>query len=262
MKKNLLIIIFIFAMKFSDAQNCTVDITKTTPGFYPDSATGLPDATVGVLYDTTITVFAAAQDSNYTPFGWSFFAIDHIKIDSNSTNWNLPPNYSVSCEPPNCEIPGGTAGCIRVTGTSVAADTANSPYNLTIRVSKYTSPTTFYKDYYVNYYSIVVNSPVIPTSFSELDKGNSIFVSQNVPNPFSKTTNIIFENNKREEVTLIVYNVLGEVVYCKNISVNDGINNILFYADKLPTGIYSYLFINPESRILGKKRMVLISEKN
>ena len=55
MKKTLLILTFVFASIFANAQ-CTPDPQFTAAGVYPDTTTGLAPAYVGQSYHQNITI--------------------------------------------------------------------------------------------------------------------------------------------------------------------------------------------------------------
>lgn len=72
----------------------------------------------------------------------------------------------------------------------------------------------------------------LPVSFS---------LQQNYPNPFNPTTNIIFTLTKPENVTLKVYNIIGqEVATLVNGLMNTGSHVVTFNATNLASGVYFY----------------------
>ena len=107
MKKLLLILTFAFSAFFANAQ-CTPDPQYTAAGIYPDSATGLLPAYVGLAYNQNITIITPA-DTVVDIFG----SMVPVTIDSiNLTNvTGLPASFSYSCDPPSCSFPGGTIKC-------------------------------------------------------------------------------------------------------------------------------------------------------
>ncbi len=81
------------------------------------------------------------------------------------------------------------------------------------------------------------------TSTEELTENAHEFkLSQNYPNPFNPTTNISFEIGKAANVTLSVYNVLGQKVatLLNNNKMNAGQHVVGFNASRLSSGIYFY----------------------
>jgi len=77
-----------------------------------------------------------------------------------------------------------------------------------------------------------VNNGSIPFEYS---------LSQNYPNPFNPTTNIEFSLPKSGNVSLKVYNVLGqEVAKIFEGFKNAGSYKVDFNASKLASGVYLY----------------------
>ncbi|MGD8306272.1 MAG: T9SS type A sorting domain-containing protein, partial [Ignavibacteria bacterium] len=66
-------------------------------------------------------------------------------------------------------------------------------------------------------------------------------LSQNYPNPFNPVTFVQFELPAETEVSLIIYDMLGqEVVTLVNGKMSAGIHTINFNARNLPSGTYVY----------------------
>jgi hypothetical protein len=80
---------------------------------------------------------------------------------------------------------------------------------------------------------------------------------QNYPNPFNPTTSISFELNKTQNVSLVVYNLLGQqVLNLVNDRLESGQHKINVNAANLASGIYLYK-LTTNSQSLTKK-MILI----
>jgi hypothetical protein len=70
---------------------------------------------------------------------------------------------------------------------------------------------------------------------------NSFVLNQNYPNPFNPSTTISFNLSEASNVSLKVYNVLGqEVVSLLNDKMSSGIHQINFDAANLKSGTYYY----------------------
>jgi hypothetical protein len=70
---------------------------------------------------------------------------------------------------------------------------------------------------------------------------NNYHLNQNYPNPFNPTTKITFTLPKPEQVTLSVYNTLGQkVATLLDTKMNAGSHDVEFNASDLPSGIYFY----------------------
>lgn len=60
------------------------------------------------------------------------------------------------------------------------------------------------------------------------------------PNPFSSSTTISFNSLQRQNVLVIVKNVLGKTVFTKRLDAKIGENKIPFNRNNLRAGMYVY----------------------
>ena len=98
-------------------------------------------------------------------------------------------------------------------------------------------------------------SKVVNVEINSLPTDYSLF--QNYPNPFNPSTAIEYAIPKNGNVTLKIYNTLGEEVkVILNKFQSAGRYKINFYADKLSSGIYYYR-INSENYTSTKKMLLL-----
>jgi flagellar hook assembly protein FlgD len=71
------------------------------------------------------------------------------------------------------------------------------------------------------------------------DIASSFRIIGNYPNPFNPTTNIVFELGSTMDVTLQVYNILGQRVANMPLGLkNAGQHRVNFDASQLSSGIY------------------------
>lgn len=130
MKKILLAFAtIIVATQFANAQ-CTPDAQYTSPGFYPDSATGISDACVDAFYDQVITV-VGISDTTISGFTVS---VDSIVIDNVT---GLPGTLAYACENGSCVIYPATnpSSCIQISGTPTSGDLGS--YTMVIEYTAY-----------------------------------------------------------------------------------------------------------------------------
>lgn len=95
-------------------------------------------------------------------------------------------------------------------------------------------------NYQLDIVTAIKNEPIIP---------QSIELAQNYPNPFSSETEIPYKLNKQSDVSIKIYNILGQEVKTFRIGTQvngvhgvrwDGTNN---RGEKVSTGIYLYQLI-------------------
>ncbi|MEO8232337.1 MAG: T9SS type A sorting domain-containing protein [Ignavibacteriota bacterium] len=75
-----------------------------------------------------------------------------------------------------------------------------------------------------------------------LSSPSDFFLGQNYPNPFNPITHIIFSTKTRGDVSLEVYDLLGQKVATlfDEITTSNTVYSIQFDAKKLSSGIYLY----------------------
>lgn len=89
------------------------------------------------------------------------------------------------------------------------------------------------------------------------DQPDRFALEQNHPNPFNPTTNIQFDLPQSADVTLIVYNTLGQkITTLIDKRMNAGSYSVQFEGSGLPTGVYIYR-IKAGSFITSKKMLLV-----
>ena len=96
--------------------------------------------------------------------------------------------------------------------------------------------------------SLASTEPVIPEKFE---------LSQNYPNPFNPTTTISFSLPTASDVSLVVYNILGQKV----VSLAEGFYppghyDVVFDAAEYSSGVYFYRLTR--GRDIETKKMMLV----
>lgn len=162
MKRTLLLVAMTVLTGLVATAQCTPDPQYTSPGVYPDSATGFAPATVGIPYEQLITN-VVPEDTTTSIGGFPITLMFDSVVVVGVTG--LPPGYTYSCYDAQnvtspvdqCAFEGNTIGCISIVGTSALADVGT--YDLDIAVDAYleggSSPAA---SYVVGYYKIVVET--------------------------------------------------------------------------------------------------------
>ena len=218
-------------------------ITHNQPGTYPDSASGLPHAITGQAYSTVIQVKVLTDST----VGGLTGIVDSIVIDNVI---GLPNGYSYSCTPTGCSFPGGSDGCITLSGPGLS-NTGNYPLTVqsTIYYKIFGTPQTLQND--ITGYYIVVDTTV-GLSFPE----KQIFsAGQSIPNPAKDFTTIPLFLPHSGEVTLSVINLIGKSVYTHTFYLQKGKTNIPLDLHGIQPGIYMYSLSNGTSTVT--RRMIV-----
>lgn len=253
MKKILLSLIAFTTISTAFAQNCTPNLMYTSPGVYPDSATGLAPAYVGVPYSETVTAVTPADTCIVLLFPpCTTLPIDSVVIDNFS---GLPAGFTVKSlneNNLNFVFPGGSTSCMIITGTATAGQVGSYP--LTVSglswATVFSVPTS--QPFNVDYYTLVILPA--PTSVEELST-STFSVKQNSPNPFSSNSTIEYSVPTAGKVAIDVRNVLGELIYSENITAQKGTNKLQLDASKFSNGMYFYQ-INYNNTTITKRIIV------
>ncbi len=188
------------------AQNvCTPDTTIT--GIEPDT---LPAATVGRPYDEII-YFKVPTSIN--PFGTPM-TIDSMLID---TVKGFPPTFSYQCNDSDCTYLGGEAGCIRITGMPVRADTG--VHSIKVHTVVYTvintTPTSIPQ---VDSLPFEVHDTAVVTGLQPFPGGAGHFYIG--PNPITNRLIIQGKGIPASHVTIRIYNLVGYEVAHDAVAVS------------------------------------------
>ncbi len=248
------LIILLLAISLHTAttfSQCVPDpvITQNIPGVYPDSATGLPHAYVGIPYNTVMHVYVPV-DTTYLSLPAT---IDSIKVTGVS---GLPSGFTYTCTPSNCVFPGGTNACILLQGSAPGAGMIGV-YPLVVLMTVYgkvaTIPQTLSETN--DNYSIVIESS---TGLWSLSNG-SFAVKQNSPNPFSRYTVIPVSSRTAGKVNLKISDLLGNIVFNQDREVQKGISNLQVDAQDLKAGVYIYTVSDGKNTVT---RRLVVSGKD
>ena len=224
-------------------------ITHNVPGIYPDSATGLPHAFVGMPYSTVMQIFV--------PVDTTYLGLPATIQSISVTNFTgLPPGFNYVCTPSNCNFLGGTSACVLLQGPAPTTGMiGNYPIvvELTIFGDVLGVPQSI-QDVNDNY-TIVIESSTGLWSMSN----SSFAVKQNAPNPFSRYTNIPVNSMIHGKINLKITDLLGNVVFLQEREVPKGISNIPVDATEFEAGIYLYTVSDGKNSVT---RRLVVSGRN
>jgi hypothetical protein len=247
MKKvfTLILLIVLIGNKIAFSQ-CTPNPAITQPGIFPDSATGLTPAVINQPYLQVMQMRVPVD--TVVSIGPLPVTVPIVSIELMSFT-GLPAGLSYSCNPASCVYPGGSNGCVAITGTP----TVSGHFPL-IAVTK-TIATVFgvatpqYDT--LNYYYLDV------TTASGLSEAGvpTLSMSQNMPNPTEDFTTIIYNLPNAGEVEFYMHNMIGKEVYHRTYNGDQGENVMKLDVRDFTPGVYMYsISVNGESIT---KRMVI-----
>lgn len=82
-------------------------------------------------------------------------------------------------------------------------------------------------------------------------------VTQNSPNPFTKSTTISYKLSETATVSIKGYDMMGKVFVVANTSViSEGLHPVVFNSESLSSGIYYYA-LEVNGKIIDTKKMVI-----
>ncbi len=140
MKKTLLFLAMTFISIASVNAQCTPDPQYTTPGVYPDSATGIASACVGQPYDQLMTVIVPVDTTvEFIPGFPTTLTFDSIVITSFTglpTGFTYAPNSPQNTSSPadGGSFEGGTTGCLTISGNPTLAEVGSHTLVITLDV--------------------------------------------------------------------------------------------------------------------------------
>lgn len=248
MRKLVLLLLFVVTGLTETSAQCVPNTAITQAGVYPDSATGLSSGTAGQAYNQVMQIKVPVDTVvEIIPGIPISVPITSITLTSFS---GLPAGLTYACTPSTCVFPGGSNGCVLISGTPMTAGT----YILTAVTSTvanvFGSPVTQVDT--LSYYSIVIDPAT--TGIYE-STGTGFAMDQNSPNPAGDITNIRFMVPLHGDVDFRIFNLIGKEVYKSIINAEQGENELHFDSRDFAPGVYMYsMTYNGESLT---KRMVI-----
>ncbi len=256
MKKTLLFLTFAFVIAFASAQSssgCSPDPQYTSAGIYPDTATGLAAGYVGQNYIQNITIITPL-DTSIDVLGQTVgVTIDSIVLTSVI---GLPSGFDYTCDPPNCQFPGGSTKCAELYSTTAPDASLIGVHDIVFETSSYASNVpfvgTYVQDDVIDYYYIEIFAAT--STINQFD--NTTFELKGVyPNPSVNQAKIQFVSGAPADMVFKMYNLLGEEIESQIISSSIGVNTIYVNTSSYADGVYLYS-INNGHQLLTKRMVV------
>ncbi len=247
MKKQILAIcLLVIAVAFQASAQCVPNTSITVPGIYPDSATGLSPGVVGQAYSQVMQM-RVPNDTMVAVSGVGTVnvTIDDITLQSFTA---LPPGLTYSKTPTSGVFPGGSNGCVLISGTPTTAGTYH-PKAITATHGHYLIFNQTQIDT-IDYYTIVITST--STGLALLENPSTFSVGACQPNPASDFTVIPFSVPTGGQVGLTVYNMIGQVKERMQISAATGLNEYRLSTKELEAGIYIYSLEAAGKKLSGR----------
>lgn len=196
----------------------------------------LPSAIVNEPYNQVVTII---PPSSFTYNGQTQ-SLSKIKV---SNIENIPPGITYECNPNNCEFvvtDPFTRYCILVSGTPTQVGT----YPLSIHVIPYTiiygTEVALPEQVDDTSLVLIVNN----ASYSQIIDAKKFTLLEPIPNPFSDVVSLNYYTPNTSNVTLQVFDVLGNKVYEEKMTADRGENKFKFDGSTLKQGIYIYTVTN------------------
>ena len=213
-----------FVVSSNDPSNSTVTIPVTMQ--------------IGVI-PVELASIAANADRNNVTLKWS------TATETNNSGFQVERKFKGTNEWTKLSF---------VSGKGTSTEMNNYFYNdKNLAVGKYS-----YRLKQIDFDGTFEYSPIIEVDVSA---PNKFTLYQNYPNPFNPTTTIEFSIPERSNVTISVFNALGELVTTLvNGSLEAGYQKVSFNASNLTSGTYIYQIkaISSNRSFVDTKKMILI----
>lgn len=233
MKKQLYFLILVVSALFLGVSTSSAQCEPDTVNCKDTLQSGefcprlLPDGYVGQPYSEVITLIAPSE---YNYLGNVVTVLELVVLDVK----NMPPGITYEANADTL-LPDN-AYCVLLSGTPETAGV----YGLGITVSALVN--------IPNLGEIRIDSTTDDTSVSMVIHAGSglddpFWEDQQVfcgPNPFNNTTTIRLKSQGIEDTELVVYNLLGGIVYREQMRTSPGINSFRFDGQDLNHGTYIY----------------------
>ncbi len=233
------------------------DSTQVVSPLPLDPSTGMGGieafpACIGEPYELIFT-FRIGDSTSINGFG-----VDLLRAEIATTGGieGLPEGVNYFCNPPDCIFPDTTLGCIILTGTPTANNTAGvSPLIITatVVVDGLGSITeTIPGRIFTGEYNLVLNEAGGCESVSTNDYLAQNISLGNIPNPVVAQTMIEVSSDISGDFQFNVFDVAGKRLHAEQIQLTTGYNSFNYDASELESGMYIYSVSNGTGAISEK----------
>lgn len=245
MKKLLLFLLFSMSLQLAYGQ-CTIDSSITQavvppPGSRIDTAKQeviMPPAYTGQAYNAVLQ-FKIPTD---TIFLGQQATVRYVQVDA---ILNLPPNFSLNCNPAGCRFDGGDYGCAQIAGTPTQPDSIELEVALEYDITYGTLSGTI-KDTIGGYYLPIRGQGI------GIEEANLRPARPRVyPNPANRTLFIDFPRGTGEEVNLKLFSIVGSLVYESDQTTAQQ-SRMEIPVHQLKPGVYLYRFSSSDKTFSGR----------
>jgi len=149
---------------------------------------------------------------------------------------NLPPGLSWESNAPNNEFMAGEYYCILIDGTP----SDSGVYQISIIVEVFVEILPSLPPVSAGQIEDSTLAMYILPESTGIDEqiANTFSVTESSPNPFSNKTSIGYHVTEKQTVRIHVYDMCGQCIHENKITANPGLNQYLFEADELGSGMY------------------------
>lgn len=225
-----------------------------------------PDPTVGENFDAAVQyqpyadevyVLCPSSVGDVVPeYANVPLAIDSISLDSITINNGIADvqistiglnmtcnNNGESMNP--CMFFPGNAYCGDISGTPTAAGTFDVKIFVTVHFNFFGPQSLPYS--FEGYVLEIASANSVQESST-----SNLVLGQNNPNPASAFTNVSFQLSQAQDVTITVCNLVGEVVYQRDIKAKRGDNQFRMETAGFETGVYLYSIQTLDKKLTRK----------
>lgn len=226
------------------------------PGLWPNpQVSTIKDGKEGTAYSDVLTLIVPADTTLDLSALTGFPGLPTLTVSINfmemGTPTGLPAGMGTACDPSNCQVIGGSNGCMAISGTPTESGnfTMSVPLALNVDIPSgvpvigggpFTTP------------SVPVDYPLYiepSVGIQEDLNPNAFALGQSVPNPTEGLTTIYFTHPSAAKIEFSVFNMLGTKVYTSGVTAKTGLNTLNLDASGFTPGVYFYALNNGETTL-------------